>query len=417
MEASPRSILKVFSSGGDICYALPAFQREYSWDKKQWDALLNDAFAIYDEYDPDDDNPPEHFLGSLVVINEGEHNSDIETYKLVDGQQRLTTISLMCCALRNLAESKHKKLAQKYNKLLVNSNEDPDNDAFYKLIPTNKYGDKLAYQSIINNQSINPKLESSIPIAFRYIYEKVNEKLESGDIFPDNFYNIIVKCFQVVYIDLNKNESPYKIFESLNAKGKDLSQADLVRNYIAMRLPIKQQDRIFNKNWAKIEGLLQEKRTVGRSRIGELTAFVRHYLAAKSKNLCAEEHIYARFRDRCERHFSKENNFIDEIITLSKFAEYYDCLLRPSSEKDVSISVQLKRLNNLDLSTAYPFLIMLYDAYSTQKITKNQFVDVLKTVENYLVRRYLNGQPTNQGYFILKMSERVSKPNRHNRWA
>ncbi|MEB3309010.1 MAG: DUF262 domain-containing protein [Snowella sp.] len=395
MEANPKSILKVFSSGGDIRYVLPPFQREYSWEKKQWETLLNDAFAIYEEYDGDENNPPEHFLGSLVVINEGEHNSDIESFKLVDGQQRLTTISLLCCALRELAEEKHKKLAQKYNKLLVNSNESPDDDSYYKLLPTNKYGDRIAYQSIMKNQPLDHKVESVIPSAYQYIFDEVSQKINSGQIFPDNFYNVIVKCFQVVYINLDSNESPYKIFESLNAKGKDLSQADLVRNYIAMRLPIKKQDQIFNNYWAKIESLLQEKRTVGKSRIGELTAFLRHYLASNSKILCAEEHIYARFRDRCEKHFNEDKKFIDEIIRLSKFAEFYNCFLRPLSEKDKDISESLERLNRLDISTAYPFLLSVYYSYNSQQFSKSQFLDILKTLENYLVRRYLVGESTN----------------------
>src|SRR5688500_8950587 len=100
MRADSFKIAKVFSSGGDIHYVLPHFQRQYSWEEANWQTLLDDAFALYDEYDPEKE-PPEHFLGSLVVINDGNRNGIIPAFNLVDGQQRLTTISLLLCALRD----------------------------------------------------------------------------------------------------------------------------------------------------------------------------------------------------------------------------------------------------------------------------------------------------------------------------
>ena len=400
MQAEPLSISKVFRSGGDIHYVLPPFQREYSLEKKQWEALLKDAFAIYEEYDgeyddEEDSNPPEHFLGSLVVINDGNHNNEIDTYKLVDGQQRLTTISLLCCALRNIVKLSNPKLASRYHKMLVNSGEESEDDTYYKVLPTNKYGDREAYQAIINEKEVSVLVKSSIPSAYQYIFDEVNKKINLEGIHSNTFYKVIANFFQVVYIELEKNESPYKIFESLNAKGKDLSQADLVRNYIAMRLPIPNQEKVFDTCWSKIETLLQEKETVGKSRIGELTAFIRHYLATHSRILCAEDHIYARFRDRCEKHFTKDKDFIAEINRLSKFAEYYNCLIRPQHEKDQKIREYLKRLSKLDISTAYPFLLALYNAYHSQEINKKDFLHILKILENYLVRRYITGEFTN----------------------
>ena len=212
---------------------------------------------------------------------------------------------------------------------------------------------------------------------------------------PNTIHKVIAHCFQVVYISLDGNESPYKIFESLNAKGKDLSQADLVRNYIAMKLPFQDQEKVFDSCWSKIETLLQEKETVGKSRIGELTAFIRHYLATHSRILCAEDYIYARFRDRCEKHFTKDKDFIEEITRLSKFAEYYNCLIRPQEEKDQEIREHLQRLSKLDISTAYPFLLALYNSHDSQEISKKDFLHILKILENYLVRRYITGEFTN----------------------
>jgi uncharacterized protein with ParB-like and HNH nuclease domain len=278
MQADPLSIFKVFSGGGDIRYVLPPFQREYSWEKEHWDALLKDVFAIYEQYDkefnPDDTNskPPEHFLGSLVIINDGNHKDIMETHKLVDGQQRLITISLLLCVLRNIVKEDNPNLVIECNKLLVNNDHKLQGDIYYKLLPTNKYGDREAYQAIINEQEIPISVKSSIPSAYQYIFDEVSKKIKLERTHPRTIYRVIVQCFQVVYISLTGNESPYKIFESLNAKGKDLSQADLVRNYIAMRLTFQDQEKVFDSHWSKIETLLQEKRTVSKSGIGELTA-------------------------------------------------------------------------------------------------------------------------------------------------
>jgi uncharacterized protein with ParB-like and HNH nuclease domain len=397
MKSDSLRISKVFSSGGDIHYVLPHFQREYTWEKAHWQTLLTDAFAIHEEMQlsPDDQQTlqePEHFLGSLVVINDGTRNGTVTAFKLVDGQQRLTTISLLLCALSRLVSDSHPALVKKIHKLLVNSDE--TGEVYFKILPTTKYGDRLAYTSLIHGEPL-PTTESRIPHAFEYLHKELRQKIVNGSVVPEKLFLVLTNCFQVVFIDLNQNESPYKIFESLNAKGKPLSQADLVRNYIAMKLPASGQEEVFNKYWSKIEGALQEKRTVGRSRLGELTAFLRHYLTMRSGVLCTEEHVYARFRDRIEKEFFTPSAFAGEIATLRLFAEYYNKLLRPENESLPEISEALIRLNILEISTAYPFLLAVYDLYDKGILLAEDFRSVLVILENYIMRRYLVGEPTN----------------------
>lgn len=141
MKADSLKISKVFNVGGDVHYIMPHFQRQYSWDKDNWETLLNDAWAIYEEYQ--EDKEPEHFIGALVVINDENRNLVIPAYKLVDGQQRLTTISLLLCAFRDLIQESDSKTFKKIQKMLVNSDE--DGDLHFKVLPTNKYGDREAY--------------------------------------------------------------------------------------------------------------------------------------------------------------------------------------------------------------------------------------------------------------------------------
>ena len=162
-----------------------------------------------------------------------------------------------------------------------------------------------------------------------------------------------------------------------------------------MKLPSSKQEKVFIQYWEKIETVLQERRTVGKSRIGELTAFIRHYLAMQSRVLCSEEHIYARFRDRCEE-YTDDKNFIEEISTLCRFSDYYNKLLRPENEKRQEIQDILVRLNILEIQTAYPFLLMAYDSFEKQRrISQHEFLELLKLLENYIVRRYVCGEATN----------------------
>lgn len=220
MKADSLKISKVFCSGGDICYVLPHFQRQYSWEENNWKTLLNDAFAIYSEYQPDKE--PEHFLGSLVVINDEPLHGVISTFKLVDGQQRLTTISLLLCALRDIIKDTDIRTARKIQRLLVNLDE--EGDVHFKVLPTTKYGDRETYKRIVLGETLFES-ESNVPNAYTYMHKELSRKINNGEIIPEQLFIVLSNCFQVVFIDLNKDESPYKIFESLNAKGRTLSQA------------------------------------------------------------------------------------------------------------------------------------------------------------------------------------------------
>lgn len=386
MKADGLSINKVFLSGGDIQYILPYFQREYAWEKTHWQTLLNDVINIYET---SSQTASEHFIGALVVIDDGTRSGTMSAFTLVDGQQRLITISLFLCALSNCIDS-NSGLHRKIRKFLVNPDE--NKDLHYKIVPTEKYDDRQAYFSILRGHPVD-HCKSRIIEAYNYFMSQVSIKLQSQNIDEDKLFKCIVQSMQVVFIELDRSEQPYKIFESLNAKGKPLTQPDLVRNYIAMRLPLDLQEQVFNKYWAKIEDILQDRRKA--ARIGELTAFLRHYLSHIAGVLPNKGHVYARFRDRMETEYSTLDQFVGEIKNLYRFADYYDKLLRPENESDKQIREQLVRLNILEISSTYPFLMYLYDSYTNEKISREEFVDTLKILENYMIRRFLANEPTN----------------------
>ncbi len=391
MEADSFRIAKVFSNGGDIHFRLPYFQREYAWGLGNWQTLLEDINDLYEGYQQNKEI--EHFMGSLVVVQEGMVHGTVPVFKLVDGQQRLITISLILCAL---AESVRETSKDKYHKIRKYiTNPDETGDYRYKLLPTTKYKDRETYQAILDGRLLD-ETQNGSKIREAYIFYRTNlvNKITSGEFEIDQLFLVLINCLQVVFINLSTGEKPYQIFESLNAKGKPLTQADLVRNYIAMKLPEDRQPEIFDHHWSKIEDMLQEKRTVGKSGLGELTAFLRHYLAFRSTNLCTSEHVYERFRDRVETDFNTAELFEGEVITLQRFAGFYNSFLRPESVSDAQISNALTRLNTLEMATGYPFLLAINDAYESNQITKEQFLEGLSLLENYMVRRYLAGEPT-----------------------
>lgn len=389
MDARSFTISAIFSYGGNIHYVLPHFQREYTWEEQQWETLIEDLFTIYKDYQPD--KAIDHFLGSVVVISDGTRNGTIPAFKLVDGQQRLITISLILCILCDITKTVNTNFASKIEAMLINSHE--KGDIRFKVFPSTKYGDRDAYTAIING---NPSKieESRITKAYRYFYGKIKESISSDEVSPQLLYEVLINCFQMVFISLNsQNESPYKIFESLNAKGKSLSQGDLVRNYIAMKLPAELQEIIFERDWMQVEKLLREQDKIGQ--VGELTAFLRHYLAMRRNTLYSEEHIYARFRSYVEQDHPSTKAFTKEISEISKFAGYYDKLLRPTNEENGNLRNALLRLETMEPSTAYPLLLAAYDAYSSEEITQQDFINLLKMLENYMVRRYICAERTN----------------------
>lgn len=382
MKADEYKIQDVFHSGGSVQYRLPHFQREYAWEKNNWKMFFDDVMSMY--ADPSG-TTSKHFLGTIVVMTDGTHGISMTVYKIVDGQQRLITASLLLCALRN-SISPEQKLFDEIDSYLINPRE--DGEFYFKLVPTAKYGDKRAYFSILRER-FNGSSESKITAAYKYFRKRIDE----NQLDFEHFVKCIVAGMEVVFVKLDENEQPYKIFESLNAKGKALTQPDLVRNYVAMRLPISEQEQVFDNYWRDIEQTLQDRRKIIRG-MGELTAFLRHYLSYNSGQLPTTNRVYETFRNRMETEFSSVDQFIEEIEVIHQFSRYYNKLLRPQNETNGEIQDQLIRLNTLAFSSPYPFLMYLYDLYDKNSISSDEFLKTLKTIENYIVRRFLAGEST-----------------------
>lgn len=391
MEVQDSTILDAFSSGGKIQYRLPHFQREYAWERRNWDMFFDDVMALYDAEWDDPDKAPKHFLGTIVVQYEGKHGLTLNYYKLVDGQQRLVTASLLLCALRDFV-GPGSSLYDEINGFLVN--DGLAGDLYFKVVPSLMYGDRIAYSAIVRGNKNGGKSESQIAPAFERFVHRLTIEKQRRDLDVERVVNCIVSCMEIVHVDLNRGESPYKIFESLNAKGKPLTQADLVRNYIAMRLPTNSQEEVFARYWKPIEDRLHEKRSTGRRGPGELTAYIRHYLSMKTSKVPNMNRVYETFRSRIIERFKSDKEFIGEIGELHRNSRHYDRLLRPKNETDSAIRDSLTRLQKAESVTAFPLVMHLYELHNQKAIETADFVNALALVENFSIRVFLNGGST-----------------------
>ncbi|MDR3109152.1 MAG: DUF262 domain-containing HNH endonuclease family protein [Planctomycetaceae bacterium] len=348
-------------------YVIPLFQRTYSWTNKEWEVLWKDLVELCEM-----DNPRTHFIGSIVNMPTISVPEGVAKYLLIDGQQRLTTIFVFLVLLRNKAKEKgNTRFADEINNTLL-VNQYKDGIDYFKLMPTQI--DRQAFENLINEK--DTETESQIIKSYQF-FEK---KLKQTNLEPDKLKKIITNYFSVVSIVLDADDNPYLVFESLNAKGRPLTQADLIRNYFFMRIHVDEQEQIYKDLWLPMQTALGDN----------LTEYIRHFLMRNGGTVKQTDVYYA----------LKESitaaNAIERLTELQKFAIFYQRLLKPESEPDKQLKKHFIRLNRIEVTTAYPLLLNFYNDYNGGSISKDEFVTILQILENYLIRRFICNVPTNQ---------------------
>jgi uncharacterized protein with ParB-like and HNH nuclease domain len=348
-------------------YVIPLFQRTYSWTSKEWEVLWKDLIELCET-----ENPRSHFIGSIVNMPTVSVPEGVAKFLLIDGQQRLTTIFILLTLLRNKARaSQNQEFAEEINNTLLVNPYKKDND-FFKLMPTQI--DRDTYKDFINGK---PN-EKDNPLTRAYTF--FDKKLKQTQIEHERLKKIITGYFSVVSIVLDADDNPYLVFESLNAKGRPLTQADLIRNYFFMRIHIDKQDEVYKDYWEPMQTGLNDI----------LTEYIRHFLM-RGGNIVKQADVYYALKEKVST-----ANAIDYLKELRRFSIYYQRLIYPEFEPEVDLQKYFRRLNRIEVTTAYPLLMNLYGAYVDNTISKADFVDVLKILENYLIRRFVCNVPTNQ---------------------
>ena len=378
MKASERKITKLFSES-DTVFSIPVYQRDYNWQEKQCQRLFKDILQT-----GKNEKVSSYFLGSIVYIHDGIYGVGEKEFHVIDGQQRMTTLTLLFLAIYfKLKGTILAKDADKiYNQYVVNPYSEkeiklkllPPEENLYILnkISHNKFNELEAFQdrNMLKNY---------------LFFEKELENLSFDDM--KHLSNGIEK---LIYIDIaleKGKDDPQKIFESLNSTGLDLSQGDLIRNYILMDLERGEQNRIYKEIWIPIENNC--KVSDGSEITSYVSDFIRDYLTLKIEKISSKPKVFETFK----AYYEKEND--EKLEDMKKYSEAYSYIIKPSLEKDKDIQRELDYLKSLDKTVINTFLIGVLKDYKDNILEKNELLNILILLQSYLWRRYITEKPTN----------------------
>lgn len=377
MKANETKVDK-FLATNETTFAIPVYQRNYDWTLFQCKQLLHDIIET-----GKNDKTNAHFIGSIVYVHDDVYTaSGLTELTIIDGQQRLTTITLIYIALYRLAkELDNQMLVNRIQKTYL-INEFATEEEKLKLKPTEN--NKEALRHILNSADGEEfKGYSKIIENFDYFRSAIN---------AENFEVIQRGLSKLIFVDIaldRQKDNPQRIFESLNSTGLELSQADLIRNYILMGLSRTNQDRIYKSYWEVIEKNAKDE-TLNKTRVSE---FIRDYLTLKNKEIPNKGDVYAKFKEKYPTSTIDELELV--LTELKSLVKYYNKLTNPKNEPDKLIRTQLEYINRLEINVAFPFLMKVYEDFSNDIIDKATFISVLSTVQSFTFRRFILGLPTN----------------------
>ncbi len=379
MEAAPVNIIQYFD--GSKQGIIPLFQRPYSWERKDWQILWDDLMAQYNEKERSS-----HFMGAVVTVPVKSVPVGVAKHLVIDGQQRLTTLSILLAAIRDCAESTgDPATAGIIGDLLVNRHYKAPDDL--KLMPTQ--ADRSAYYALIHKKELEPHDESKIIQAYSFFVKQLDGfDIDENALIPSWTLHAIQQSLQVVMINLSEADDPYLIFESLNHKGKPLNQADLVRNYVLMRFQHSssaggEQEVIYEDFWRPMEASLNSS----------MTEFLRHYGMRHGRNVRKDD-IYTASKSQFKL-LEDVDEVRKELGEMKLSARAYAKFLKPIEEPNEAIAKRLRGIQELDSTVFYPLLMRLYREWELEALSSEELVHCLDMLESFYVRRLICSVPTN----------------------
>ncbi|SDK38162.1 DUF262 and DUF1524 domain-containing protein [Sediminibacillus albus] len=377
MKATETNLLQFLK--GPKQFVIPIYQRTYSWTKKQCAQLWEDI-----ERAAEDEGLSGHFMGSVVYVEKGlYHVTSVPKLLVIDGQQRLTTLSLILSAFSELITEGEKeatlitaKKARNYFLL----NQDEEDEEHYKLLLTQK--DRSTYIDLLENRELDNGYSNRI-VENHYYFK---EMMRKSRLSLDQIYQGISRLIMVdISLDREK-DNPQLIFESLNSTGLDLSQADLIRNYFLMGLEEEDQRKLYKNYWYKLErrfGHLEDTRYFDR--------FIRDYLTLKTGNIPKIGAVYEAFKNYVQH--NTDGTIAAIIQDVYKYGNYYINLTL--NIDDALLEEGFKDIRSLKVDVSYPFLLKVYEDFTNNLITRNEFLEILKFISSYVFRRAICAIPTN----------------------
>lgn len=377
MEAKPTTLTKFLNSSQQ--FSIPIYQRSYSWTEHQCDQLWNDIIRV-----AQDEKTYAHFIGSIVYMEKDIYQaSDVTKLQVIDGQQRLTTFSLLLaalgCALQEDLDGRHEITKEKIdNRYLFNNDE--SGQSRYKLALRRR--DNETFKNVLDGKS-NVSTDQSLNIVnnFKFFQDKINRDRIDLDLLYAGIKKLII-----VDVSLESGkDNPQLIFESLNSTGLDLSQADLIRNYILMGLEEEKQERLYEEYWHPIEEAFGHAENSN-----YFDRFMRDYLTIKTGQIPNMSEVYQEFKEHC-----RPGQPIDDVIADIHYYAMHFTKLAFEQEPDPELNQYIQNINALKVNVAYPFLLDVYADRDKGIVSNEDILEIFAMVESYVFRRAICDIPTN----------------------
>jgi hypothetical protein len=378
MQAQPKTIRDILHTGDQ--YIIPLFQRYYSWEKSHWERLRMDVWALMEN-----GAKPVHFLGPLVCTLPPRLPGNSSAFQLIDGQQRITTLTILLAAIRDVARSRNlndfaDEVTEDY--LLFKRKQGDDR---YKVLP--RLGDRQVLTAMIEGHDMSGFSNSPVFEAWKYFHRHV-QHLSRKDTEKQ-----LAKLLDVITTRLNlvavliDGENPYEIFDSLNSTGLPLEESDLVRNFVFMEIPSAKQQEFDDQHWKPFEAMFAASDS---DPAIEMTPFYRDYLMRNGK-YSKEDATFIDFKNAHESAVRQPEVMIGE---LKRFAKLDLMLRRPASVKDATLRTILGQVAGMEITTAYPLLLNLLDRNDQGQLSKEDLCGCLADLVSFVLRRSICGEST-----------------------
>lgn len=368
MKGEDKKLVRFFE-GSDKRFIIPLYQRNYDWEIKHCRHLFSDLVKLHEEA------RRSHFFGSIVTCRANDVNDD---YLVIDGQQRITTISLLLIAMVNaakagdLAYDEERKIEKIYNTYIID--EYQDNERKVKLKPIKN--DMKSFDALIYEGPENYVRESNVTRNYEFFYNELKScKLKLEDIFES------IKKLVVIDIRLERDDDAQLIFESLNSTGLDLSEADKIRNFLLMSMTTEQQELCYEKYWNKIEVYTGY----------DPTMFVRDFLTVRTKTIPNIENLYFDFKSFVERYGLSREEVMSEM---TEYAKYWDIFTNLKADNP-KLNIKFRQLNTIESTVGMAFYMAFLKYASDNHFTPEEVFDVFDLIEAYWARRIMCNYPAN----------------------
>lgn len=384
-----------FLSSNKTQFVIPVYQRNYDWSTSQCKQLLDDILKVGTSKKMN-----AHFIGSVVYVHDDVYTSSrIKELTVIDGQQRLTTLTLIYLTIYRLAiEMEDKGLEAEITETYLTNKFAPEEEKL-KLRPTEN-NDKAIKYLLRSDSSEEFNEFSKVIDNFNYFKSRITQ---------ENIDYVLKGLSKLMFVEISldrEKDDPQRIFESLNSTGLELSQADLIRNYILMGLNRKSQNKIYNNYWEIIEKLAKDE-TSNKSKVSD---FIRDYLTLANNKIPNKSKVYLEFKAKFPT--SDLEELEENLLPIKSLVKFYNKLLNPKNENDKDIRIQLKYINRLEINVAFPFLMKVYEDYSENIIDKPTFIKVLDFIQSFTWRRFILGLPTSAlNKIFMTLYEKIDKEN------